>query len=39
MYDKLNKYALWLNQIVFLGHVVSKDGVLIDQSKIEVVVK
>ena len=38
MYPKLKKCEFWLNQAVFLGHVISKDGIMMDPNKIEVVV-
>uniref|UniRef100_A0A2N9EM84 Reverse transcriptase n=1 Tax=Fagus sylvatica TaxID=28930 RepID=A0A2N9EM84_FAGSY len=37
LYAKLKKCEFWLNQVVFLGHVVSKDGITVDPSKIEAV--
>ena len=37
LYAKLSKYDFWLEQISFLGHIVSKDGVSVDRSKTEVV--
>ena len=38
MYAKLKKCEFWLNQVVFLGHVMSKDGITMDPNKIEAVV-
>ena len=38
MYAKLKKCEFWLNQVVFLGHVISKDGIIVDLNKIEAVV-
>ena len=38
MYAKLKKCEFWLNQVVFLGHVISKDGITVDPNKIEAVV-
>uniref|UniRef100_A0A2N9HRA9 RNA-directed DNA polymerase n=1 Tax=Fagus sylvatica TaxID=28930 RepID=A0A2N9HRA9_FAGSY len=38
LYAKLKKCEFWLNQVVFLGHVISKDGITVDPSKIEAVV-
>jgi hypothetical protein len=38
LYAKLKKCEFWLNQVVFLGHVVSKDGITVDPSKIEAMV-
>ena len=35
LFAKLNKCEFWLEQISFLSHVVSKDGILVDQSKVE----
>ena len=37
MYAKFSKYEFWLDQVVFLGHMVSKDGIQVDPKKIEVV--
>ena len=37
-YTKLKKYEFWLNQVVFLGHVISKDGIIVDPNKIKAVV-
>ncbi|KAL2248214.1 UNVERIFIED_CONTAM: Retrovirus-related Pol polyprotein from transposon opus [Sesamum indicum] len=33
LYAKLSKCEFWVNQVVFLGHVVSGDGVMPDPSK------
>ena len=38
LYAKLKKSEFWLNQVVFLGHVISKDGITMDPNKIEAVV-
>ena len=38
LYAKLKKCEFWLNQVVFLGHVISKDGITMDPSKTEAVV-
>ena len=38
LYAKLKKCEFWLNQVVFLGHVISKDGITMDPNKIEAVV-
>ena len=38
LYAKYVKCDFWLEEIKFLGHVVSKDGILVDSSKIEAVV-
>ncbi|KAA0067909.1 putative polyprotein [Cucumis melo var. makuwa] len=37
LYEKFSICEFWLKQVSFLGHVVSKDGVSIDPTKIEVV--
>ena len=37
-YAKFLKYEFWLEQVAFLGHVVSKDGIQVDPKKIEAVI-
>jgi len=37
LYDKFSKCEFWLDSMSFLGHVVSKDGVMVDPTKIEAV--
>ena len=37
MYAKLRKCECWLNQFVFLGHVISRDGISVDPNKIEAI--
>ena len=37
LYAKFYKCEFWLDSVSFLGHVVSKDGVMVDPSKIETV--
>ena len=37
LYDKFNKCEFWLNEVRFLGHVVSASGVSVDQEKVEAV--
>ena len=37
LYAKFSKFEFWLDAVSFLGHVVSKDGVMVDPSKIEAV--
>ena len=39
LYAKLNKCEFWLNEVFFLGHIVSKEGIRVDPNKIEVVVE
>ena len=38
LYAKLSKCQFWLDRVVFLGHVISVEGVSVDPHKIEVVV-
>ena len=38
LYAKFSKCEFWLDRIVFLGHVISADGVYVDPKKIEAVV-
>ena len=33
-YAKFSKCEFWLDSVSFLGHVVSRDGVMVDPSKI-----
>ena len=37
LYAKFKKCEFWLEKFTFLGHVVSKDGISVDPSKVEVV--
>ena len=37
LYAKFSMCEFWLDSVSFLGHVVSKDGVMVDPSKIEAV--
>jgi hypothetical protein len=32
---KLSKCEFWLKQVTFLGHIISKEGIVVDPSKIE----
>ena len=38
LYAKFKKCEFWLDKVVFLGHVVSKEGIMVDPTKIEAVV-
>ena len=38
LYAKFFKCEFWLNEVVFLGHVISGDDIFVDPRKIEVVV-
>jgi hypothetical protein len=35
LYAKLSKCEFWLEQVAFLGHIISKGGITVDPSKIE----
>ena len=37
LYAKFSKCEFWLDSVSFLGHVVSKDGMMVDPSKIDTV--
>ena len=37
-YAKLSKCEFWLKQVVFLGHIVNKHGIVVDPAKVEAVV-
>ena len=37
LYTKLKKCEFWLEKVTFLGHVVSKDGISVDPSKVEAI--
>ena len=39
LYAKLSKCEFGLNEVSFLGHIVSKEGIRVDLKKIEVVVE
>ncbi|WMV08946.1 hypothetical protein MTR67_002331 [Solanum verrucosum] len=39
LYDKLSKCEFWLDEVAFLGHVVSTEGVKVDPSNIQAVVE
>lgn len=38
LYGKLSKSEFRLNSVVFLGHVIFSDGILVDPKKVEVVI-
>ena len=38
MYAKFSKCEFWLDQVAFLGHVLSKDGIQVDPKKIEAII-
>ncbi|WJZ92632.1 hypothetical protein VitviT2T_011617 [Vitis vinifera] len=39
LYAKLEKCDFWIQEIQFLGHMVSKEGISVDPTKVEVVTK
>ncbi|XP_038975302.1 uncharacterized mitochondrial protein AtMg00860-like [Phoenix dactylifera] len=39
LYAKFKKCEFWLNEISFLGHVISGDGISVDPAKVEAVVQ
>ena len=39
LYAKLSKCEFWLDQMIFLGHVISKGGIEVDPKKVEAVLK
>ena len=34
---KLSKCEFWLNQVIFLGHTMSKEGISVDPSKVQAI--
>ena len=38
LYAKFSKCEFWLNKVIFLGHVVSDEGISVDPSKIEAII-
>ena len=38
LYAKFSKCEFWLQEVVFLGYVLTVEGVLVDPSKVEAVV-
>ena len=38
LYAKFSKCEFWLNEVVFLGHVVSGEGIFVDPRKVEAIV-
>nr|GFB08022.1 putative reverse transcriptase domain-containing protein [Tanacetum cinerariifolium] len=39
LYAKFSKCEFWLQQVAFLGHIVSADGITMDPSKVEAITK
>jgi hypothetical protein len=38
LFAKLKKCEFWMEKVSFLGHVISKDGIAVDPSKVEAVI-
>ena len=38
LYAKFSKCKFWLERVQFLGHVIDKDGISVDPSKVEAVI-
>ena len=38
LYAKLEKCEFWLEKVQFLGHIVTKDGISVDPTKVEAIV-
>ncbi|GKF37232.1 putative reverse transcriptase domain-containing protein [Tanacetum coccineum] len=39
LYAKFSKCEFWLQQVAFLGHIVSADGIIMDPSKVKAITK
>jgi len=39
LYAKLDMCEFWLQEVIFLGHVISAEGILVDPRKVEAVLK
>jgi len=39
LYAKLSKCEFWLNEVIFLGHIISAEGISVDPRKVEAVLK
>ena len=37
LYGKLKKCEFWLEEVVFLGHVIAKDGIKVDPQKVKAI--
>ena len=38
LFDKLKICEFWLDEVIFLGHVINKEGISVDTQKIEAIV-
>jgi hypothetical protein len=34
LYAKLNKCEFWIDEVMFLGHIINKDGLVVDPKKV-----
>jgi hypothetical protein len=34
LYAKLSKCESWINEVLFLGHIINKDGLVVDPKKV-----
>ena len=39
LYAKLSKCEFWLNEVSFLGHLVSEEGIRVDLRKVDVIIE
>ena len=39
LYAKFNKCKFWLNSVIFLGHIIYKEGLLMDPKKVKTIVE
>ena len=39
LYAKFSKCEFWLDKVKFIGHVISKDGIVVDPSKVQEVLE
>ncbi|MCI54412.1 retrotransposon protein, partial [Trifolium medium] len=39
LYAKLSKYEFWMEEISFLGHVISSEGIAVDPAKVDAVLQ
>jgi hypothetical protein len=39
LYAKLSNCEFWLNEVIFLGHIISAEGISVDPRKVEAVLK